>query len=279
MFAETAIAVDRQLANTFELQEAAYWSDYYKAADSETIKRLGIQFENIGGAHVMAAADIDILAFNRVIGLGIQSPATESQIDDIISIYKDAGVSRFFIQASPHAMGVELFDLLEEKGFQFHNNWARLYRPIFPMPLPKGNVGLRIEPITAAKRDIFANIIVDCFEWPSALTPLVGAVVGRPGWRHYLVYTGKTPIACAAAYFNGDVASLAFAATLPEFRGYGSQLALISRRFEDAAANGCQWMTVETAENKPERRVASYRNMIRSGFDLAYLRPNYLLEL
>ncbi|NIT56405.1 MAG: hypothetical protein GWN00_09285, partial [Aliifodinibius sp.] len=55
----------------FELQEAAYWSDYYRNASSETIERCGIHVSTIGSAQISIAANIDILGFNRVIGLGI----------------------------------------------------------------------------------------------------------------------------------------------------------------------------------------------------------------
>jgi hypothetical protein len=35
-------------------------------------------------------------------------------------------------------------------------------------------------------------------------------------------------------------------------------------------------MIAETAEEKPDKPVASYRNMRRMGFEIAYLRPNYI---
>ena len=73
-----------------------------------------------------------------------------------------------------------------------------------------------------------------------------------------------------------ETACQSFAATLPDYRGLGAQSALIARRFQDAAEAGCKWMVVETAEDKPERPVASYRNLKRLGFELAYLCPNYI---
>lgn len=85
-------------------------------------------------------------------------------------------------------------------------------------------------------------------------------------------------MACAAAYFRKPFAELAFAATLPEYGGRGAQSAFLARRMQDAADLGCESLISETAEDTLERPVASYRNMRRFGFEVAYLRPNYLLE-
>lgn len=47
----------------------------------------------------------------------------------------------------------------------------------------------------------------------------------------------------------------------------------------DAVALGCEWITVETAEDRPERPASSFRNVRRAGFTLAYLRPNWVISL
>jgi hypothetical protein len=44
----------------------------------------------------------------------------------------------------------------------------------------------------------------------------------------------------------------------------------------DAAGDGCRWVSVETAEQTPEREAPSFRNLTRLGFTVAYRRPNYL---
>ena len=101
--------------------------------------------------------------------------------------------------------------------------------------------------------------------------------VGTPAWKHYFAYKGDKPVACGATFLRGEYASLAFAATLPEYRGLGAQSALITRRLRDAATAGCKWMMTETAQETADRSVPSFRNMLRFGFQVAYERPNYIM--
>jgi hypothetical protein len=88
---------------------------------------------------------------------------------------------------------------------------------------------------------------------------------------------GDRPAAIAAMFVQGGYAWFDMAGTLSEYRGRGAQGALLQRRIRDAARMGCRWIVVETAEETPERSAPSYRNTLRSGFQVAYLRPNYML--
>ena len=257
-----------------EHQEMEYWSDYYRAAGPKVTKNCDLQIRKIGSGIATAAGKIDILAFNRVIGLGLDGPVIESQLNEIIRFYRPTGTPRIFLQLSPKVVTDEVSGLLNKQGFQYYNNWTKLYREITPIPRAKSS--LRIEQIGTDQADLFARIIIASFEWPEMVKPMVALPVGRKGWKHYLAYHESEPVACAACFIKGKFASLAFAATLPDYRGLGAQSALIARRFQDAAEAGCKWMVVETAEDKPEHPVASYRNLKRVGFELAYLRPNYI---
>jgi len=75
--------------------------------------------------------------------------------------------------------------------------------------------------------------------------------------------------------FHGDGAWLGWGGTLRSHRGRGIQSAMVARRIEDARAKHCQWLTVETAEDLPERPNPSYRNMERAGFRVLCLRPSH----
>jgi GNAT superfamily N-acetyltransferase len=66
----------------------------------------------------------------------------------------------------------------------------------------------------------------------------------------------------------GDDAYLAMAGTLPEFRGRGSQAALIHARIGAAAAAGCD-LVVATAAFPS----SSHRNLERCGLRTAYTKP------
>ena len=74
---------------------------------------------------------------------------------------------------------------------------------------------------------------------------------------------------------DDGVAEFGLAATLEPARGRGCQLVLLRRRIVDAAAAGCHTLFVETGERVPDRPAGSYRNILRAGFEEAYLRPNW----
>ena len=101
--------------------------------------------------------------------------------------------------------------------------------------------------------------------------------VGRPGWHHYIAWSGGEPGAVAALFVRDSAGWLGVAATLPAFRRRGAQGALMARRVRDAAALGCRWLVTETGQETPEQLNPSYRNMKRAGFADAYHRPNYML--
>lgn len=257
-----------------EHQEAAYFGEHFRDLPNVLSEQLGAGFRRLGGGLAIIASNIDMPAFNRVIGLGLGAPITEDSLDEAIQLYQSAGASRFFIPLSKMAERPEVVQLLEAKGFRHYNNWAKLYRQI--KFLPKIASDIRIEEVDISQKHVFADIILESFEWPEALRPFLSNPVGHPGWKHYLAYDGGKPVSAAALFVQGKMASMALAGTLPEYRGHGAQSALIARRLRDAAEAGCRWAVSETAEDKPEQPVASYRNMLRLGFELAYLRPNYL---
>ncbi len=47
-------------------------------------------------------------------------------------------------------------------------------------------------------------------------------------------------------------------------------------RIRDAIESGCTTLVTETGERIPLKPSNSYRNILRFGFEEAYLRPNYL---
>ncbi|MGH7700806.1 MAG: GNAT family N-acetyltransferase, partial [Gemmatimonadales bacterium] len=155
-------------------------------------------------------------------------------------------------------------------------NWAKLYRSAERLPPPGG--ALRVELIGAERAELFAAIVVESFAWPELLRPWLAAAVGRPGWRHYVALDRGAPVGAAALFFQGDTGWMGFAATLPTARGRGAQTALITRRLHDGTALGCRWFVVETAEDRPDAPSPSHRNVRRLGFEMAYLRPNWVLS-
>lgn len=264
------------LTQALEQIEAEVWSHLYHAATADDVTACALDLTTIESATVMAAGCLDILAFNRVVGLGLGMPASDEALGRIVHHYADLGVPRFFVQISPAAAPATLFDALRQRGFRHYNNWVKLHRGVDAPP--DVTTELRVERIGPEHAATFAALVAPAFDWPAVVHPWLARLVGQPGWRHYMAFDGDTPVATAAMYRTGTYGYLGPAATHPDHRRRGGQSALIARRLRDARQIGCQHLITETAEDRPDRPAPSYRNMRRFGFQVAYLRPNYLYE-
>ena len=49
----------------------------------------------------------------------------------------------------------------------------------------------------------------------------------------------------------------------------------MARRIEEGFNAGCELLVTETAEDLPEKPNPSFHNMMRTGFQLAYMRENF----
>jgi len=273
----TAPRVSRDLAHRLEEIEAAAWGDLYRDLPQPVARKCGIRTRSFGTAAAVAAAEVDVLAFNRVLGLGAQSrPLTPRAVDALLDWYRAAGVRRFFVQPGPYTPP-ETLARLEARGFRRYNRWLKLWRDLEPPP--PSRTDLRIEAAGPERGEDIARIFAASFGWPERVVPWVAARVGRPPWRHYVALDGERVVAAAALFLAPSGASMGPAATLPEARCRGAQQAFLERRLRDAADQGRGCLSVETAEPLPDRPVASLRNLLRQGFQIAYARTNWILEL
>lgn len=274
MKADLSVLGSSVLTN-IEKNEWLYWQVLYQQSGTTAITNPTLPY------FIGAIPEVDILAYNRVIGLGVEEQATNQQIREILRFFSGAGVTRFFVQISPYAQPAELSEMLRQNGFKYYNNWAKFYRKS-DLPVPDYHTDLEIVEINADYADLYGEIVIQPFGWESyseILAHLFARVVGQPGYRHYFALDGDTPVAAAALYTNGENASLAMAGTLEGYRGRGAQSALLARRINDAREMGCSYLYSETAEDTPQKGSPSYRNLRRFGFELAYLRPNYICSL
>ena len=269
----TYYVFDTKLQRGLEYNEGLYWSALYQHPSGQ--KR---HFRRTETAFLMAMPTVNTLAFNRVIGLGLIKSATQTEISEIIKFFRKAGSSRFFVQLSPFAQPGFVDELLALNGFTYYNNWVKFYRPA-DRSLPPVQTELEIVSIDAGKAHKYGQLLLRCFGWDDPGDEIARAfanTVGQPGFRHYFALDDGKPIAAAAMYTHGVYASMAIAGTLEGYRGKGAQSALLSHRILDARKLGCKHILSETAEELPGKPVPSSHNMKKFGFEVAYLRPNYI---
>lgn len=259
-----------------ELGEAEAWANYYLSAPGDFSQEYKVTAKQIGSIWVTMIPKLDWSFFNRIVGLGVGELATESMLDEAVATLKDAGCKNFMAQISPLAQPSLLPIWLERRGFKRGRNWAKVYRGSEPpISVP---TEMRVEAIGIDDADVFANIALSAFEMPAELRPLVKGPMGKPGWHHYLACDGDQPVSAGAMYISGEIAWLGFGSTLATHRNRGGQGAVFSRRIEDGLNLGCKWFITETGEDTPEVPNPSFHNMVRHGFKLAYLRPNYIYQ-
>jgi ribosomal protein S18 acetylase RimI-like enzyme len=87
------------------------------------------------------------------------------------------------------------------------------------------------------------------------------------GFRRYFARIGQQVAGVATVRFDGGLAQLCGAATLPAFRRRGVQTALLRRRLADAYEAGCELALLTTQPGSK-----SQENGHRQGFELLYSR-------
>jgi GNAT superfamily N-acetyltransferase len=282
----TEIALDPSTAFLCEIDEASAEADIYRAMADTPTNEYQATLGEVAGLEIGSLAALNMGIFNRVVGLGVISPATPEDVDAVVDFYGGLGQTNVTIQVAPHAQPADLRAWLVDRDFVRGRNWAKVWRETADPPTVE--TSLRIEEIGPDQVGAFFSIVATAFELP-APAAASEATLGRQGWHHYLGFDGSVPVTAAAMFIvehpgdagefgeSENVAWLGFGATLPEARGRGGQSAMFARRVTDAAKLGCRIAITETGEDTPEEPNPSYHNMIRTGFRLAYLRPNYNL--
>lgn len=82
---------DAELSTLSESVEQAAWRDAMQAAPAWMLSNCSIHALDIGDALLLASRDSHSLMFNRVIGVGERTPATEETIGNIMDRYWQIG--------------------------------------------------------------------------------------------------------------------------------------------------------------------------------------------
>jgi GNAT superfamily N-acetyltransferase len=257
--------------------EADSWADLYEAGPTDLTDPAGVRVVRSGPVTGTIAPGTDTLALNRLLGLGLADRAwVEQNLDGLLSAYRDAGASRFFVSLSPEALARGFDRLLEQRGLHYHNNWVKFYRDT--LPLAPVTSDLAIRPVGREFGETFAGHFCEALEWPEYIRACFAEVIARPGWQVFGAFDGDRSVASAAVRVVDKAAWLSFASTLPSDRGRGAQAALLQARIAYARQCGCELVVVETGEETKDHKVASCRNIRRHGFTEAYRIANYVWE-
>ncbi|WP_144510809.1 GNAT family N-acetyltransferase [Bacillus sp. FJAT-22090] len=222
-----------------------------------------------GRTYAFAVEHIPGPAFNTVRGLNENDI---SYLEEIEHFYRELGIN-FRIEITPLNSSELLFRALTKQGFYqsgFHSSFIGR-----AMKIEAGKQSapseIEIRPLKKEEFDLFASIYVNAFGLPSFIQDGIKqnneVLFDVPEWEFYIAYFNGIPAGIAVLFVQDEMATLAAAGTLPEFRHMGIQSALIHKRIQVAVEKGAKYITSEAAFGS-----ASYRNMERSGLQLAYTK-------
>jgi hypothetical protein len=262
------------VAYWLEMAEADAHADASVAAAALPGNPTGATTRTFDGAVAVALTVIDFWFFNRVIGLGVARPATEATLDAVEGFHAGMGLRQAAIHVANGARPDAIPDWLAARGWTQGGRWVKLWHDLGTVdPVPGGH---RIERIGPDRAEAYGDVIMTAFEMPGPVRPVATSTVGRSGWHHYVGYEGEDVVAAAGMRVAEGVAWLGYGSTLAGSRGRGWQTAMFLRRLQDARDLGCHLAVTETGEeNEREPVNHSYRNMLRTGFRLAYARRNW----
>jgi GNAT superfamily N-acetyltransferase len=257
--------------------EGEAWSDLLLSAPAATRRTLGVHVEHDGDALALVCPGIHHMLVNRLFGLGHDSGLTRERVSQLISLYRERGVSKFLVHLPPAPVPSALPAWLAELGLvRYSRDWVKLARA--SGPVEEARHALRIAPVPPRDAEACAQIVLDAFALPAAALSLFALLPGRPRWHVFAAYDEDRPAAIAALYLRGPTGYLAFAATAPAYRGRGAQAALIERRLRVAFALGARWIVSETGVQSGDDPQHSYHDLTRAGLVPLSLRINWAPE-
>ncbi|MBI3439344.1 MAG: GNAT family N-acetyltransferase [Proteobacteria bacterium] len=260
------------LARDVEAVERAVWQDMFAAAPAPFRDDAGLSHRRFDGALAIAAANIPDTQFSRAFAFGIDAPTDERELDNAIAFLRATGAPCWWLQPAPEERA--LIAAIEARGFnRTTRQWAKFVRRLDVDATV--STSLSVAQISAEQGDAFGAIVCEAFGAPPPLALWLKALIGRPNWRLYVASVDGVPVSAAAMWSDGDFAWYGIAGTNTAGRGRGGQTAVLARLINDARASGARLLVAETGEKQPGAVSTSFDNMIRQGFTVAYLRPNY----
>ena len=277
--------------------EARFWREIWDAAPAAVAVAKGIRRAEFGPVQATVVAALpEVRMLNLILGAAGADAAAEGFVEEAVDWVREQGVRGFALLepdppgaegagAGPTGKGAAEGPLtgaraaestLLKAGYEKGYDWMRFVRDAHA-PRFKVAEDVEVVELDGSEADApFGSIAALGFGLPAWVASLFAPLPALPDWRCYLARIEGEPQACAAMLVDGKVAELGIAATLEGGRRRGCQLALLRRRIEDAAEAGARTLFVETGARVPGRPSTSYANILRAGFEEAYLCPGWI---
>ena len=250
--------------------ERRFWRGIWRAVPAEVAADRDIATQGFGPVQATVAGALpDARMLNLVLGGGGEGAVAGGHLGNALEWSESSGVSAYVPLSEGDAEAGAAERLLAARGYERGYAWMKFVRDAHPPRFaePAGVETRRVR----SEAEPFGMIAATGFGLPAWAAAFFADLHAQPGWHCYLAEVDGEPAGCAAMFIHDGIAEFGIAATLEAARGRGCQMALLRRRIADAAGAGCRLLFVETGERVPSRPSASYRNILRAGFEEAYL--------
>ena len=217
----------------------------------------GMPYRTAREASAFRAAGPPTREMTRIVGL-----YDVADLDELEPFF-DGGT--YWVSLDPEA---RLDERLTERGFEPDYPWQKFERGVEAY-------AARTDLCIGAADERFGTVFVAAYGLPPRDEPVLASVVGREGWHTFAAYDGDEPVGVGALFVAGDTGWLGMGGTLPAARGRGAQNAILAARIDRARELGLERVVTETGMPRDGEPGPSYRNIVRAGFEPAYVRPNY----
>ena len=240
-------ADERQLAVAVETHEAGVLASCFDAAAAEPGNPLGAVVDRSITPPLGLAQATDSDEINRIVGLGVTSPASRETISTVVAFFESYRQSTFRIELSPVARPPQLGEELEKLGLRLLDRAiTKKVRSTDDLPPPATDVAVRR--LGREDRDAVAelNLVAwGAWETSDSLRTWFGSTVGSQTFRHYGAFDGNRLVSVQALAVTDGLGWTGFAATHPRYRGHRLSRAVSHLALRDARELGCRFVHSE----------------------------------
>ncbi len=241
--------------------------DFFAAAPSDVLRALDLAVLDLGDAAAFSiGAHPKMLLFNRVLGLE-EGDAALPQIERWFA-------SRGCTFALSLRTGADLEGVLDERGYRRGTAFMKFRRGIEQPSVRRSP--LRTERIREERAGDYGTFVAALFGLGSPLDRWFAALCTRARWACFAAFDESRLIGTAAAHFADTLGWLGAAGTLEDARRRGAQAALLAARIHAAGDAGVRLLATETVDRVDGIPGPSFRNVLRAGFEEAYVQQWWL---
>jgi hypothetical protein len=236
--------------------------DFFAAAPPDVAHAFDLAVLDLGDAAAFSiGAQPKRLLFNRVVGL---------QVGTALPDVERWFASRRCTFAVSVRSGAELEDVLDERGYRRGSALMKFRRGVERPSVPE--TSLRVEQIDEERARDYGTVVAAVFGWGSPLDRWFAALCTRARWACFGAFDGNRLVGTGAAHVAGALGWLGAAGTLEDARGRGAQSALLVARIRAAGDSGARVLATETVDRVDGVAAPSFRNVVRAGFEEAYVQ-------